>query len=501
MSFLNNFSSWQYFPSGRKLLLALSAVLCIAISVGVFAARGPFFVALAIAGILLAFVLVVWPDASTLAVFFVLYTNAAAVAVRFHNVPFVVGAAVPLLFVIPLANYLIIRRKKLIFHPLLPFIGLFLLVQIISALQAIKLSESFLELVTFISEGLGLYFLITNVVRTPKTLRRVVWTLLIAGGLIGGLTTYQQFTKTFDNNYGGFAQVSNAAFGTGQQNLLGEVVQPRLAGPIGEQNRYAQIMLMLVPLGLFRMWGERSLKLRALAAVATAFISLGVLLTFSRGAAIGFMLLIAIMLITRYIKIYQIAIILMGAFVLIQVVPSYKARLSSLNVFTDLLSQGSSANLAEADGSIRSRLTEMGAAGLVFIDHPFVGVGPGMFKYYYRTYAERIGLRVLNADREAHSLFPGLAAEVGGLGVLAFVIILYLTLRDLIRVRRKLIRLRPEEANYATAFILSIVSYLMTGLFLHNGYIRFFWTIMALASVVSYLFNSERSSEWLLEGK
>jgi hypothetical protein len=76
------------------------------------------------------------------------------------------------------------------------------------------------------------------------------------------------------------------------------------------------------------------------------------------------------------------------------------------------------------------------------------------------------------------------------LGVLAFIIIQYLTLRDLIRVRRKLIRLHPEEANYATAFILSIVSYLMTGLFLHNGYIRFFWTIMGLASVVSYLFNS-----------
>ena len=55
-----------------------------------------------------------------------------------------------------------------------------------------------------------------------------------------------------------------AAFKTGEEALHGNVMQRRLAGPLGEQNRYAQIMLMLVPLGLFRFWGERSIALRQL---------------------------------------------------------------------------------------------------------------------------------------------------------------------------------------------------------------------------------------------
>jgi hypothetical protein len=41
----------------------------------------------------------------------------------------------------------------------------------------------------------------------------------------------------------------------------------------------------------------------------------------------------------------------------------------------------------------------MGAAGLVFVDHPVIGVGPGMFKYYSWDYAELIGLGT-RADSE-----------------------------------------------------------------------------------------------------
>ena len=78
-------------------------------------------------------------------------------------------------------------------------------------------------------------------------------------------------TQTFDNNYGGFAQVQSD-FATGVEDLQGEIEQPRLAGSIGEKNRYGQIMLMLVPLGLFQLWIYRSTGLRILALVLTGLI-------------------------------------------------------------------------------------------------------------------------------------------------------------------------------------------------------------------------------------
>ena len=39
----------------------------------------------------------------------------------------------------------------------------------------------------------------------------------------------------------------------------------------------------------------------------------------------------------------------------------------------------------------------------------------------------------------------------------------------------------------ATAYMLSIVTYLTTGIFLHFAFIRYFWLIMALAAAAIYI--------------
>ena len=52
-----------------------------------------------------------------------------------------------------------------------------------------------------------------------------------------------------------------------RDTLNGKLLRPRLAGPIGEQNRYGQILLVLVPLAVSRIRAERRLALQSLAAV------------------------------------------------------------------------------------------------------------------------------------------------------------------------------------------------------------------------------------------
>lgn len=468
-----------------KLVLLLIAVLGTAVAIGVITAVQSLILVIgAVVAVLLLFVAMVWPEALTLVVMFILYTNAAVVAVQFHGVPFLVGASVTALLIIPLANYLIIRRQKLIFHPLLPLLVLFLVIQMLGALRAEEPDEAMLRLATYATEGLALFFLITNVVRIPETLRRVIWVLLLAGALLGGLTFYQQVTQTYDKNYGGFAQVSNAAFGTGEEKLQGEVEQPRLAGPFGGQNFYAQMMLMLVPLGVFRFWDERSNLLRFLALTATGLILIGATLTFSRGGAVGLVLMIVIMAFMRYIKLYQLAIIVLGLVLVMQAFPQYGTRLTSLEALTGAVADDGSTGIEGADSAIRSRLTEMGAAGLVFVDHPVIGVGPGMFKYYYRDYAELIGLRVQMGPRQAHNLYLDIAAENGASGLICFLAILTVTLVNLARIRKRWIQSRPEFASMATGFILAIVSYMATGMFLSFGFERYFWLIIALSSAM-----------------
>ena len=39
----------------------------------------------------------------------------------------------------------------------------------------------------------------------------------------------------------------------------------------------------------------------------------------------------------------------------------------------------------------------------------------------------------------------------------------------------------PDLANLATAFLLALIAYLATGVFLHLSYSRYFWLLMALS--------------------
>jgi O-antigen ligase len=254
-------------------------------------------------------------------------------------------------------------------------------------------------------------------------------------------------------------------------------------------------MLMLVPLGLFQLWIYRSTWARILALLFTSLIIIGGALAFSRGAAVGFILLILIMAFLRYIKFYQLVILILVAYLVLWMFPQYGGRLATLSVFSDVAATDSSAALTGADGAIRGRATDILAAFRIFVDHPLFGVGPGMVSTYTQQYSRGIGFRYLTNSPEAHSLFPGIAAESGILGLICFLLILYVPLRDLVLARRPWIMSHPDWSYLATAFFQVLVSYIVTGLFLHMSYMRFFYLMLALAVVASSFKNGTTAVE------
>ena len=464
--------------------LAILVVPCVAAALSLTVVTSPIISAGVVLAMSVVIACLVWPDAPILAVVFVLYTNAAGIAVQFHHVPFIVGAAFPLVLLLPLVKAVLFRREKLVVDKILPLILVFVLIQAIGTWFADKPDVAILNLVQSAVESIGFYFLLTNVIRTPETLRRVIWTLLAAGTFMGGLSVVQQSTRTFNNNYGGFAQMSNASFRTGEKTIEGDVEQNRLSGPIGEQNRYAQIMLMLVPLGMFRLWGERSGALRILAVVSTGFCLAGAALTFSRGGAVGFVLVLIVMVLMGYIRLRQLATVFVGIAVLLVALPQFSARMASMGRLASMGSDDGNAD-STADGSIRSRLGEMMAAALVFADHPVIGVGPGLYPDHYRQYAEILGVKFKQKNRQAHSLYLALAAEAGGAGLLCFLFMVGLTLRELTRSLGNSGRSIPEMATLASGLMFALVVYLTTGLFLHFSFARYFWFILALAGAAA----------------
>jgi len=470
----------------RSLAAVLPIVACVAAAAAIVFVQQPVLVVGATFAALIGWAMLRNSDLATLAVIFVLYSNVAVVAVKFHGVPKPVGAAVPLLLLLPIVHRLWIRRQKIFLPPALPLVLLFVSLQWAGVLFAVRPEAALDTLVILTIEGVGLYLLVTNLIRTPKMLRAAVWTLLLAGIVMSGVPLFQQLTRTHDNNYGGFAQTGERAFHTGEETVAGKTEQARSSGPIGEKNRYAQIMLMLLPLGFVCLAGEkrRTLKLLALAAIGASLA--GAVLAFSRGAAVGLGLVVLAAVALGYISRRQFGWVLVALLFVPVVVPQYRTRLASLGSLASTAA-GGDVRTSGVDGAVKGRATEMGAAALVFFDHPIFGVGPGMFQYYAIEYGDKIGIRSLGKDRQSHCLLLDVAAENGILGLLCFLGIVGVTLRDLHRTRKKYLARHPATANMATGFILVLLLYLATGLFLHFSYVRYFWLMLALATAAAHL--------------
>jgi hypothetical protein len=489
--------SFKKYTGSLSPLMMVGLVFVAAGAAGLAVARQPWMTFAALLALPFGLALLIRPELAVLAVVFGVYSNAPVLGVKFHNVPYIVGAAFPLLLLLPLAVNLLFLRRKLVLTPLMPLMIAYLGVQLLSALFSGNIRVANENVMIFMIEGIGLYFLIVNLVRTQVLLRQVIWALLLAGILIGGIPLYQQITGTFENNYGGFAQISEGTIRTGEETVQGDIRQPRLAGAIGEQNRYAQVMLMLVPLGLFRFWGERSPRLKLLALAATGLAAIGMALAFSRGAAVGFALMLLLMVFTRNIKPIQFAALVATGVLLLAAFPQYRMRLTSLEAVFGVIAPTENTTNEELDGAMKGRATAMLGAAYTFADHPLIGVGPGMTKNFTREYGNRLNLRTLTENREAHSLYLDVAADTGILGLICFMGILFVTLRGLIGERKRWLSTRPELASLITGLLLALVSYLTTGLFLHLSFARYFWLIIALAQAAIMISRQEAPSQAL----
>jgi O-antigen ligase len=218
----------------------------------------------------------------------------------------------------------------------------------------------------------------------------------------------------------------------------------------------------------------------------TTIITLGVILTFSRGAAVGLLLLLVALAALRMVRWRYIALIALAFVLVLAAFPQYVQRATSILEVATLLDPD--ASRSQVGGAILSRTTEVLAAGLVMVDHPVIGVGPGMFPIFYEEYASQIGLRVLEgATRESHNLYLGIGAELGIVGLVIFLIIGLLTFQMLFKARRLSLDRRPDLERLTTPFGLALMTYYVTGMFLHLSFARFFWLMLAVASAAAII--------------
>lgn len=447
---------------------------------------GPGVLLAIIAGAAVVFLLRM-PEVGLLAGVLAFYLNLPALAVRIHGVP---GAfvAVSALIVAPAAFQSVFARRPVVDRPFLLML-LFLGTTLLSFLIAKDSDLALAWILKYVGEGLFLYLVVINLIRTARTLRRVAWTLILAGAFLSSLTLYQEVTHSYRSDFGGLAQrmlereTPEQAAGRERDPRTRPKIRiaHRAQGPIDDPNRYAQILIVLLPLGVACGLQARRRVGQIAASAGTVTILGGLLLTYSRGAFVAMFVMAGAAVAMRLMRPLHFAAVLLvfgGAAAILA--PGYAARMLTLRGLQGLADR--SENI-EPDAVERGRAAEMLAAYHVFQDYPILGVGPGQFAPVYSVayMSEEYSLRRLTEQRRAHSLYLELAAETGLVGLSVFVAIVIVVMRRLARVWRDLRRRESELAGYAAALLLGIVGYLATGIFLQLSFQRYYWFLLALA--------------------
>jgi len=220
------------------------------------------------------------------------------------------------------------------------------------------------------------------------------------------------------------------------------------------------------------------------------------MLTFSRGAMLTAVCIFVLLAYFRFITpLHLLAAALGLSLFILALDPQAALRFASLGRIKTLLANPTSgykeptqSQTGIPDTSVVRRYVLNVATWHVFLGHPVLGVGPGHFAEYYSIpYGNRVGLIEQLKKYRGHNLYLETLAETGILGLVSFLSVILAIMWGLWRIWRRLQQKGSEFADTAMAFSLCLVAYLISAIFAHLSYQRYFWLLMALCSATMHI--------------
>ncbi len=326
------------------------------------------------------------------------------------------------------------------------------------------------EAIIDLGKDIVIIFCIVFALRRPETWKQSTWTVILITTILSILGGYQVISGNYNQDFFGLAHVV-ADVGSSSTTY-------RIAGPINEPNIWAQIVVAVVPLVVYRLVYEQQIRKKLLMVGFLGILLFEILNSYSRGAYIALAIIFALVMLGRWrspvVFLTGTATILLA---LAFLPAGYSERLQTLSLLSPTNQNG-----VYQEGSFRGRSSEMLTGLKMFAVNPFLGVGAANYPNNYQKYTQSLGLEVRAGEQDPHSLYVQILAETGILGAIAFVGFSTLLLINLFKARQSVEHLSTHQnwAPWISAIQLSIISYLITSFFLHGGYIRYFWIFVAL---------------------
>jgi len=309
-----------------------------------------------------------------------------------------------------------------------------------------------------------IFLLLVNVLIWPRRVEQVTWLIVLATGYIA-------FRAVFD-------------YARGINLVENGRVRGAIGGMFQNSNDLALNMVAILPLALSFVFRPVSLVKRGIAAACTGLMFMTIVASQSRSGSLGLgaaLIVMAVLTLRR-----KPGLVAAGVIVAILAVPmlpdSYWNRLASItNAEKD------------ATGSREARSVLLRESYDAFLAHPLTGVGAGQFKNYQPDGR-------VEAWHESHNAILQVAAELGILGVVVFVFLLFRALYAPMQTRQLLKRFsggrrrrrdpahRPlpagEEdflAAHAAAMSAALMGWFVCSLFASVAYHWTLYYLMALA--------------------
>jgi O-antigen ligase len=241
----------------------------------------------------------------------------------------------------------------------------------------------------------------------------------------------------------------------------------------GNPNDLAGLTLFPLALGISLM-KDHNVWVRRGAIVSVIALSILILMTQSRGGFLALVLMVLLVLQTQRRKLRALVAIAALAGVVVAIAPTGVWERVSV-----LMSDGT-----EADTSSRQRWEIWQVAGEISANHPVLGVGLGA---YSLAHQQQVLLNpeytLAGGARDAHGTYVSIRAEAGWPGVLLFLLMILIPLKQAIAARRRLAH-SPAESGAIAAVAVALVGFIAAGVFATYAYLAFLYLHMAVLTVL-----------------
>lgn len=474
------------FSSSRRsslLMAVLAAVLGVAAGMIIIYVDNPLYILVGVASLVGFAAAIASVEFGLLLLVFITFTRFSDIAVHEYNAPSVAKSFILLLLVAIFLRWAMANeRPRGLLIPAVLVVA-YGLVGLTSLLYAPNADAVMSSLSNYVKDAL-IALVVVALLKKPEQLRQVIRTLLVVGIFLGTISVHQYLTRDFGNTYGGFAT-------SDYMNIVQDTDDYRLSGPVGDPNFFAQVMVVLALLGVERLVHEKNLVWKILAGWAAAVSTLTVVFTFSRGGAVALALsLILFFWIYRLKPLQMIAVLGLGVVTLLFAPPVYYERVLTL---TDIVPSTSGQINVRDDRAIQGRASENLTAWVMVTAHPLRGVGLNNFSDLYQDYSKSLGLAPSANRKSPHNLYLEVAAEQGVIGLVVFLAMIWFAFRSILYARRRFREEGMEEyANMVTGFAIAFMGYLMSAVFVHAAYPRYFYLLLGIAYALPTVFEQSQ---------